>query len=436
MQATRVNWFGLLLCAVLVGLGTVVELRAQEGAKATPPASPAALATGDRLKITFHEMIDVPTGNPLARAGTGADSMLRTFYQRMDLSAEYMIDEDGIVSLPRLGKFSAAGLLPRDLEAQLTTAFTRKIGRPADVNIAIQDRRPIYVVGAVKNGGAFKHTGRMTVLHAVALAGGIERGPSNLAHPIESVREQERVGKLTHQLKRLLARAARLETERSGSVAIEAPAQLISLAGKDDAEAVLSAEQTLLQLDQSRRRQQQAEAEAGVATARKEIEALRAKLVKLDAQSQIHGEHLADLRKLEGFTTRTSVIKLSGELSEIESRRQDIHATLAVAEARLAQAERIVARLSLDHATEIARSIAMTEAEIADVRLSLGAAGLLLSALGQGTLLNARGHIAEPIYEIVRQGKDASTVLPAQEGTQLLPGDVLKVRLESHRNIE
>ena len=436
MQAMRVNRFGLLLCAALVGLGTVVDLRAQEGAKAAPPASPAALSTGDRLKITFHEMIDVPSGNPLGRAGTGADSMLRTFYQRMDLSAEYIIDEDGIVSLPRLGKFSAAGLLPRDLEAQLTTAFTRKIGRPADVNIAIQDRRPIYIVGAVKNGGAFKHTGRMTVLHAVALAGGIERGPTNLAHPIESVREQERVGKLTQQLKRLFARAARLEAERSGSAAIEAPAQLISLAGKEDAEAVLSAEQTLLRLDQSRHRQQQAEAEAGVATAHKELEALRAKLLKLDAQSQMHGKHLADLSKLEALTTRTNIIKLNGELTEIEGRRQDIHAALAVAEARLARAERSVALLSSDHATEIAKSIAMTEAEISDVRLSLGAARRLLSALGQGTLLNTIGHIAEPIYEIVRQEKDVSIVLPAQEGMQLLPGDVLKVRLESHRNKE
>jgi len=52
---------------------------------------------------------------------------------------------------------------------------------------------------------------------------------------IEGVHEQERVGKLTRQLERLLSRRVRLEAERSGDAAMQAPQQLIALAGKDRA---------------------------------------------------------------------------------------------------------------------------------------------------------------------------------------------------------
>src|SRR5215471_55362 len=60
------------------------------------------------------------------------------------------------------------------------------------------------------------------------------------------------------------------------------------------------------------------------------------------------------------------LVVLGGEVVEIETRRQDTHRALAEAEGRLTQAEGALVRLSLDHAAELARSIATTEDEIAD----------------------------------------------------------------------
>jgi polysaccharide biosynthesis/export protein ExoF len=441
MRLTMLYALSPILCLALVA-GIATALRTHDEAFIAPTTSPAppaealranragadALSSGDRLRITFHETIDIPGGAPGGRED--ADSMLRTFYQRADLSGDYTIDEEGVVSLPRLGRFQATGLSPRDLEDQLKTAFARTIGRPGDVSVAIRDRRPVYVVGAVRIHGAVKHAGHMIVLQAVALAGGLDRGLGNAAELIEGVRGQERVGKFTRQLERLLARRARLEAERSSDAAMQAPEQLIALAGKDRAEALIAAERTLLELDQTRREQQRAEALAGLSAARKEMEAMRAKLARLDEQSRIQGEHLDDLRKLEGLTTRTNLVRTRREVAEIETRRQDIQAALAVAEGRLAQAEGVLTRLSLDHAAELARSIAATEAEIADVRGALDAEGLLADPLGRGGLVAARAAGVRPVYEIVRQGPDGPAVLTAQESTPLSPGDVLKVRLE------
>ena len=39
------------------------------------------------------------------------------------------------------------------------------------------ERQPVYVLGPVKNPGAYKYAPGMTVLHAVALAGGLDRAP-------------------------------------------------------------------------------------------------------------------------------------------------------------------------------------------------------------------------------------------------------------------
>jgi polysaccharide biosynthesis/export protein ExoF len=448
MQATQMSTAyaaGMMMCSALVAAATVTVLRAQGdvvapwAAPAVPPAAAeqatrrgdaSALFVGDLLKISVHEMIDISGGGPAGPSGSSA--VLHTFYQRMDLSGEYAIDQEGVVSLPRLGKFLAAGMLPRAFEAQLTAAFARAGGRGGEVGVAIQERRPVYLVGAVRSPGALKHAGQMVVLQAVALAGGIDRGLGNTAALIEGVREQERVGRFTHQLKRLLARRSRLEAERAGSDAMQVPAQLVALAGKSGAETLLASEQALLQLDQSRRAQQRIEAAAALASAEKETEALRAKLLQLDAQSQINGEHLNDLRRLEGLTTKTNVIRTRSEVAEIEARRQDTHAALAAAEAKLAQAEGAVARLALDHAAELAKAIAAADAEIAELRVALDSAGLLAEALGQGgSLSTPPANAARPVYEIVRYGHDGSAVLPAQEGTPLLPGDVLKVRLEA-----
>ena len=437
MQTTRMSTslaIGSLLWSALAAMGAVTDLQADDSVAKSDPAmsadvvrpprraSAAALAVGDRLKVAFHEMVDVPGPAP-----SGRDTMLRTFYQRTDLSAEYTIDQDGIVSLPRLGKFQITGVGPRDLEALLAFAFTRATGQPVEVNVTIQERRPVYVVGMVKNTGAFKHAGHMTVLQAIALAGGIDRGACNAAELIEASREQERAAKLTHQLTRLLARRARLEAERKGSASMQRPSQLTALAGKDGAENMLSTEQKLLELDQARRAQQRAETIAGVATANKEIEAMRAKLLQLNAQSQMNSEYLNDLLKVHGVGTRVGVIKVRSDLAEIEARRQDIHAAIAVAEARLAQSERAVARQASEHASELARSIATTEAEVSEVRLALESAGLLAETLGQGRLLITRGQHAHPIYQIVRHGREGPVVLPAQENTPLLPDDVLQV---------
>ena len=61
-------------------------------------------------------------------------------------------------------------------EPTLAVSFTSVIGRSANIDVKILERSPIYVVGPVKNPGAYKYVPGMIVLHALALAGGLDRG--------------------------------------------------------------------------------------------------------------------------------------------------------------------------------------------------------------------------------------------------------------------
>ena len=271
------------------------------------------------------------------------------------------------------------------------------------------------------------------VLHSIALAGGLDREVASTAEMIEAAREAERASKLTDRLTRLLARRTRLEAERSGTSTMQPTPQLIALTGSGSAELFLVPERALLNLEHARRSQQHSEAASNVLVARHEVEALRLKLREFDTQAQIRNEHLQEMQRLKasGLTTRRGVVVTRTEMTEIQARRLDIGATLALAQAKLAQAERMQVRISYDHATELVKAISATEAEVSEVRLSLEAAEHMAAVLEQRVgRFSRRQASAQPVYEIVRRNQDGALVMPAEETTLLLPGDVLKIRLD------
>ena len=434
----------ILTVAALAAIGGSLGSKAQDGARmmrpvgsSGPPASAKAatptrsvmLGVGDRVKVAFFEMIDIAGGNA-ADQGAG-NGLLQTFYQRMDLSGEYMVDQDGTIALPRLGAIGVEGRAVSEVQGELAAAFARVTGRAADVNISVVERAPVYVVGPVRTAGAYKYVPGMMVLHALSLAGGLDNGPVSTSELIEGMREMERLGKLNEQMKRLLARTARLEAERDGFAPVRTPAQLVAIAGDRGAETLLEGERTLLDVEQTRREHLRQEQVSAIQTARGELAAVKGKLAQLDLQRQIRSEYLGDLQKLRasGVSTRNGVINLRSELADIEVRRQDQLAMLAQVEGRLAQAERNLVRVTSDGAASLIKSMAATESELADVRLSLSTSESLAASFERTMTRALRGASGHAGYEIVRKGKDGATVVSADETTALQPGDVVKVVL-------
>ncbi|RBP07137.1 SLBB domain-containing protein [Roseiarcus fermentans] len=407
--------------------------------RAPAPSAPdgGKVERGDKLKLGFFETVDLGG----AQRGWGdPQGGLRTFYQRMDLSGEYLVEGNGGLSVPLLGEIHAAGRDLDDLRSELAASFAAVTGRSARIDARIVDRAPVYVVGPVRNPGAVHYAEGLFVLQAVALAGGLGRGADNPSTLVEGAREMERLRLANLQLDRLTARRARLEAQRGqsfGLLSSDGAPRAIPIADDGqppppgsaepprDGQSLGAAESAILQAEQARRRSHEKELAARIDAARNEVEAIKAKLDQFEIQREMRAERLDTMQKLKdrGVDTSDHILTLRTELADIEARRQDCRVTLVEAEARLAQAEDDSGRDALDYTTDLAKEIAAVDKDIAEAREAAG------SAESMATILSGFvGPGAQPHYEILREGGEGVAILPASETSPLKPGDVLKVK--------
>ena len=85
-----------------------------------------------------------------------------------------VVRSDGAISIPLVKEVHAAGLTPAQLEAVLTERF-RQLIREVDVTVLVKEihSEKIYMLGAVKKEGPIPMTAPVTVLQAIAEAGGL-----------------------------------------------------------------------------------------------------------------------------------------------------------------------------------------------------------------------------------------------------------------------
>jgi polysaccharide export outer membrane protein len=93
-------------------------------------------------------------------------------YGEPDIAGEYEIDSNGQVSIPLAGHIKAAGLTTKQLERSITSTLAKGIVRDPRVNVEIALYRPYYILGEVKKGGEYPYRLGLTVMDAVASAGG------------------------------------------------------------------------------------------------------------------------------------------------------------------------------------------------------------------------------------------------------------------------
>jgi protein involved in polysaccharide export with SLBB domain len=100
------------------------------------------------------------------------DSVRLKVYGEADITGEYEVDSNGFVSIPLAGHVKAAGLTTRQLEKGISSALAKGIVRDPRVNVEIALYRPFYILGEVKKSGEYPYRMGLTVMDAVATAGG------------------------------------------------------------------------------------------------------------------------------------------------------------------------------------------------------------------------------------------------------------------------
>jgi polysaccharide export outer membrane protein len=104
----------------------------------------------------------------------GVDDVLSVvFFREKDMSAEVVVRPDGKISLPMLNDVPAAGMTPEQLADSVEKAATKFVREP-DATVMVKDirSRRVYVSGEVARPGMFPLGNEMTVMQALAEAGG------------------------------------------------------------------------------------------------------------------------------------------------------------------------------------------------------------------------------------------------------------------------
>lgn len=140
---------GVTVLAALLGLGIVL---ASGGAQAQTPEEAVRkipeyhLGSGDKIRvITFGEQ---------------------------ELTGEFFVSGDGKVSLPLIGELTAAGLTVAQFQGKVEEALKQGYLKDPKVSVEVLTYRPFYILGEVKNPGTYPYTSALTVMNAVATAGG------------------------------------------------------------------------------------------------------------------------------------------------------------------------------------------------------------------------------------------------------------------------
>ncbi len=91
------------------------------------------------------------------------------------LSAEFVLDKDGSIAYPLIGRVEAAGLLPADLAKKLQALLGAGFLRRPEVSVRVKEyrSRPVMVMGEVAQPGLLALKGDRSLLTVLADAGGI-----------------------------------------------------------------------------------------------------------------------------------------------------------------------------------------------------------------------------------------------------------------------
>lgn len=103
--------------------------------------------------------------------GTG-DKLRIIVFGETDLGGEYVVDGTGYVQMPLIGEVEARGLSVRQFEKAVSAKLADGYLKDPRVSIEVVNYRPFSILGEVKNPGNYPYVNGMTVLNAVALAGG------------------------------------------------------------------------------------------------------------------------------------------------------------------------------------------------------------------------------------------------------------------------
>lgn len=409
---TQIFFRPLIRLSCTVALGAILL---------TPPAF---AQEGDRsYKLGPRETLMIRVGQ--------WDAVEGTYAAWTDLNGTYIISPDGRVSLPLAGEVPAEGLTTTELARAISAQLANRVGYgdQIEATVEILEFRPIYVLGGVRNPGAYPFSPGLTVLQALGLAGGLEREPSTfLRAERNTMTSLGNYEVLQLDLLRRLATVARLQAELDEQEP-ETPeelastpfgAELMAREGEIKAARDAALQSSLSQLDSLERLLAQ------------QIEALEEQIILRGRQLELAEEELESTATLveRGLSVASRRAALESQVAEQQVRRLELDTARLNAEQRLNEAGREKLDLVNNRRREIVENIRAERSAIEELRVRMRTEAALYaeSTRFEDGFVRAEG-LGAPVMEVTRRVNGEVQMITASRSEELLPGDVLELRI-------
>ena len=154
------------MCNRLVAVYVLFSLSMMISCSSTPSHSlPLKIPNSTELKLKKIDRLSLGVG----------DVIEVRVYQEEELSGLYRISPQGGFSFPLIGEINAKGLSTTQLSDHIATRLKKGYLRHPHVTIFIKEShsKKIFILGKVKKPGTYRYESGMSVVQAIALAGGL-----------------------------------------------------------------------------------------------------------------------------------------------------------------------------------------------------------------------------------------------------------------------
>lgn len=359
-----------------------------------------------------------PAGAEQSRGSFADGDILKiTAYGREDLTGTYSVQPGPVLSLPLIGTVKLENRSPRQLEAELATAWENRLGTPMSITIEYAQRAPVYVLGAVNAPGSYPYRENMTVLQAVAISGGMQRQLTlHGTLRIDLIRERERRLQAIEKLAAAMARRARLIAERDGKTDVRND-QPVSFIPKQRMDELLTQEQSLLAMRTRQHTLKERLLAEQVRLGEAEASSYQQQYETLESQQAQIGKEAARIRRIPGQQLRA--FELEQRATALETTKAAVTASISRTAATIETARSGLADAQESRQRDITESLQDAERAIEEARLTEASARAILSSAGY------EQPESTVTFKLIQTGtEEPETVMSS---AKLRPGDVLDV---------
>lgn len=361
------------------------------------------------------------------------DRIRISVFGRPDLSGAYTVSPSGTISMPLLGRFEVSGLDLVRAEKEVASAYEQRLATDSplapsfSVNIEIAEYRPFYVLGDVDKPGSYPYQSDLTVLRALALAGGrLSSRNGTRFSPIDYSREEETLAALVDSYLNDVVREARLLSERDSFAEVQLPADILARIQNSRIQQIVSDEVQLF-----RTRSEMVDGQVGLLSARigeygNEISELEQEKEALERKRSLIEQRLVAFRTMveRGVGARLDLLQL--EINAIEAEREIRQNSVLLLNARLGtnQAEQGLDNLRSQTARTIVAELAAVRMQLSQTLIHIQKSSERLAIMG-GAVDGVEMNEGEARYVIRRLDGGTYKEIPAGPDTPVYPADTV-----------